>query len=221
MKNIGSGILLCQRNGQWEDHPVSVGWIASPADWAFLRQWRSSLDQSPSNAARDSVEYAVLACKRWRFLHDQGLAPAGLAILKSGLRTSPDREFGIALALRSTGPNQPLLGFAFARRTWANNLMLEFLAGAPAATPSIKGAGRTLMEAFALLASELRCHALWGECTAASHGFYATLKRRANDSLPVPDGDPSISDLFQFSLPQLRALLHDTSVKIAGCGASQ
>ena len=134
-------------------------------------------------------------------------------------RKDPDAETGFAIALIQPGTDSNMAGFAFARRTGANNLILEFLAAAPHLASEIRGTGGALMASLAAIALTLESDELWGECTKPSRGFYAHLKRR----IAGPPGKRSpaadaIRDRFQFANAELRVLLQMSRVSTEGCG---
>ncbi len=217
MKPIGQATLLKESKDLWAPLPVEVVWMNDPADWSFVTAWHSASRVADSASLRDSLEYATLAGKRWRYLDDLGLAPASPAELQQRTEKQPTGEFGVALGLREKTPSGSILGFAFARRTWANNLMLEFLAGSPLTGSGIKGTGAALMQALALIGLSLHCGELWGECTEASQGFYITLKKRTTHVKHRHQTGRSIRDRFQFTAHEMKALLAPNRVKIEGC----
>lgn len=220
MKPIGQATLLQKSKDIWEPFPVEVVWLSEPADWTFASAWHSAGRAADSASHRDSLEYATLAGKRWRYLEEQGLVPASPAELRDSAEKQPTGEFGLALALRERTPAGSILGVAFARRTWANNLMLEFLAASPHASNGIKGVGRALMQALALIGLSLQCGELWGECTELSQGFYVTLKSRTSGASPRKQQLGEVGDRFQFTARELQVMLERTQVRIAGCAGS-
>jgi hypothetical protein len=214
MNSIGSATILRRAADGWDEFPVTVGWLTAVEDWHFLRDWRRSLRRDTTVAARDSYEYAGLACKRWRFLHGQALTPGSLPEMRATLQRDPALELGFTVALFSRDQPDTVLGIAFARRTWANNLILEFLAGAPENSTAIKGTGSLLMQTLARIAGIIRCSELWGECTALSQGFYILTKRRTGSGVARNQEPEAITDRFQFTSEELRALLADSSVRL-------
>ena len=217
MKKIGTAALLHNVKDHWVPLPVEVVWLHAAADWAFLADWQSLADKSKSTAARDSLEYATLAGKRWRYLSNQSLAATSLPGLRQLLSESPSAEIGLALGLRTVNPPRRVLGFAFVRRTWANNVMLEFLAASPAAEGGFKGVGRTLMQTLSIIALSLRCGALWGECTELSHGFYTSLKSKTAPAKAHTRQQHELPDRFVFTAAELVRIAKDSQVKIEGC----
>ena len=212
-------MLLERKDGLWAPFPLEVVWFNVATDWSFLADWRSIARKADTTAVRDSLEYAELAGKRWRYLAGQGLSAASLAELRRLALKHPAGEFGLSLALRTRGPTGQILGFAFSRRTWANNLMLEFLAASPAAAHGIKGAGRALMQALSFIALWLDCDELWGECTELSKGFYSSLKAKTAHSPDRSQKPENVRDRFQFSRGELSLIVRESQVRIEGCTA--
>ena len=175
MKPVGRAILLQSHDSGWLPLPVEVVWLTEAADWSFVSSWRAAARRGDSPSLRDSLEYAALAGKRWRYLAGQDVAPDSPAALRRSIRQQPFGEFGIALAMREKATG--ILGFAFARRTWANSLTLEFLAVSPQSNPGIKGTGAALMQALATIGLTIRCEELWGECTENLAGILPNAQR--------------------------------------------
>jgi hypothetical protein len=201
---------------------AQVSWLTEMSDWRFVNQWRRALASGNSPAAHDSLEYAMLSGKRWRFLLEQRLSVSGWSSLREHLRRDQTAELGMALAVTRASRGMPaVLGFAYLRRTWANNLILEFLAASPVAGAGIKGVGAAIMQCAAAIGVWLQAPELWGECTAASRGFYRTLKvRYAPPELakqPAWQRPESISDRFQFGQKELQCMAAAHTVKINPC----
>lgn len=119
------------------DRPVmgaQIHWLTEWSDWRFVKQWQRTSPPHDTSTMRDSLEYAALAGKRWRFLREQKLTVASWHDLRRHLQRDAAAEIGLALAITGTESRGPaVLGVAFARRTRANNLILEFLASSPEA----------------------------------------------------------------------------------------
>ena len=129
----------------------------------------------------------------------------------------PAGEFGLALALRTRRRPSQILGFAFTRRTWANNFMLEFLAASPAAGHVIKGVGRALMQTLSRIALSLHCSEMWGECTELSQGFYVSLKETTGRASGRNQRPAEVRDRFQFTREELSLMVEGSQVRMEGC----
>lgn len=222
MNVFGSVNLIDQTTKPAVLIPAQIWWLADARDWRFVRQWKRSLAASSIPAARDSLEYAALAGKRWRFLMQQKFSVAGWADLHRHLKRDPAAELGMALAItRTAGSRDSVLGFGFIRRTWANNLILEFLAAAPVPLMQVKGVGAALMQCISAIGVWLSASELRGECTEASRGFYTTMKRRipggAQAKTRTRKHAAEITDRFQFDHIEMRLLAAAASIKIKPC----
>lgn len=72
MNLFGSVNLIVQSTSPAVLVPAKIWWLTDSSDWRFVQQWkRSSLTKEADSGIRDSIEYALLAGKRWRFLMQQ------------------------------------------------------------------------------------------------------------------------------------------------------
>ena len=222
MKPFGSVQLVAQNPDGPAAIDAQVTWLTEMSDWRFVNQWRRALSSGDRPAAHDSLEYATLSGKRWRFLMEQRLSVSGWSSLRGHLLHNPKAELGMALAVtRATRGTSAVLGFAYLWRTWANNLILEFLAASPVAGAGIKGVGAAIMQCAAAIGVWLKALELWGECTAASRGFYRTLKSRYAppelSTLPAWQRPEAIADRFQFGREEMQSMAAANTVKINPC----
>ena len=68
MNPFGTVNLLVRNNNGTSSIAAEVSWLTEESDWKFVRQWQRGTPRPNSAAARDSLEYAFLAGKRWTFL---------------------------------------------------------------------------------------------------------------------------------------------------------
>ena len=213
MNLFGTVDLLAQNPHDRLLTEAQIWWLTEWRDWRFVKQWQHATLSPDKTTARDSLEYATLAGKRWRFLREQQLTLSGWHDLHAHLQRDPAAEVGLALAVtRSTAGSHEVLGVAFARRTWANNLILEFLASSPLAVSQLRGTGFALMHSLAAIGHWLSCGELWGECTAASRGFYVKLMHQCGAARAV-----KITDRFHYKSAALRRLARTHPGKITPC----
>ena len=216
MKVFGRVVLAQMMPDGLAPLDAEVCWLDRESDWSFVSDWKRTGRSLKSPAARDALEYSGLGSKRWGFLHDQGLTVSNLRSLKSpGEPGHAVKEVGFALAVTAAAK---VTGFGFLRRSWANRLILEFLAGSPASLGGIKGTGAALMHAFCYIGWKIDAAELWGEATETSCGFYSTLKSRIHGSqiLPAshgrqPPGD--IADRFVFDSAEIASFGQGGPVK--------
>jgi hypothetical protein len=223
MKPLGKVVLAKVSDVGSVPLAADVCWLTRASDWSFVADWRKAVRKDRSQSARDAVEYAQLGCKRWRFLFEQDLTVHGLNdFTQTGDPALPAREMGLAIAVTTTAldEQQLVVGFGFLRRSWANRLILEFLAGSPATQGSVKGTGAALMHVFCRVAISIHAAEIWGEATAASCGFYATLKSRIHRSLAPAvrskgQSPEDISDRFVFNAAEIASYNASGPVKFA------
>lgn len=188
--------------------PVEVRWMQHLSEWAFVDEWQRQLLKSSSPRANDSVEYAQQARRRWKFVREQGFAPASLSEFEDTIRREPQADLGFALSLANPMhlSNEKAFGFAFVRRTFCHHLFLEFLAASPSTEANIKGVGTQLLLTLALLARRWSAAELWGECTQVSTSFYSGLLKKAREVQMKTVPEP-FADRFVFDLPDMETLL--------------
>lgn len=153
-----------------------------------------SLDEWPSlppgdSASSDAHEFGLLAHERWRNYQRQSLAVDSLDRLKERIRKNPKVEVGM-LCRMDAKPylDLPCLGRAFFRRTWANNLYIDFLTAHPEKPAEVKGVGIGLLDFIISVAEAIEAGSVWGETTSDSVGFYQSVfgRERFNDRFSLP-----------------------------------
>ncbi|MCX6855504.1 MAG: hypothetical protein NTV80_11445 [Verrucomicrobia bacterium] len=165
--------------------PIRFG-VAS--DIGDLRLWRAGRGHPLLLAARDSIEYAKLASKRWRYYAQRGESAKSLSDIESMTHGDNQNEIGFLLVAESVWKNTPpTLAIAWCRRTWCHHLVLDFLACHPFAfdpRSGFSGIGSAMLVALGLVTERLDIDLIWGEATAASAGFYS---KRVLRGQPVKD----------------------------------
>lgn len=157
----------------------------------------------------DAAEYAVLAADKWKFLNDQPTtrivhSVRELMVLVSG--KSSQEELAALLIARANWNNPTaMLGFCFFRRTWCNNVVIDFLATHPliAGHNQIRGVGRGLVYSATTLARQIGAKFVWGESTKLSCATYQGWFHQ-----PALD-----DDLFRIPEPALQQFKIDTETK--------
>jgi hypothetical protein len=158
-----------------------------PSDVDRLRVWHIGRGHSNPAAAKDSIEYAKLASKRWRYYNQRDEVAKSLAELESRCADTKS-EVGFLLVADSnstTGPDT--LAMAWCRRTWSHHLVLDFLACHPFAfdpRSGYGGVGTAMLFALGLITARLNIPLIWGEATELSAGFYS---KRVLGGEPVAD----------------------------------
>jgi len=172
------GSLPVKVNGVWREAEVS---FASEREVSGLCYWRipHSLpnDEPVTRKIYDAVEFARLACNRWRYYHRQQLTVTNRFELETAIGESANAELAMILIARPAW-RSPIstLGIAYLRRTWCNHLFLEFFATHPQVIvqrgEQIKAVGDALLHQILALAESLAAPCIWGEATEQSHQWY-------------------------------------------------
>lgn len=160
--------------------------LATPDEVRAVANWNTT--QPNSAAMVDAIEYAGLTCKRWNFYLAEGRAVTDAKQLRDPTILASE-ELAFLTIARVPRAEPSVLGLCLFRRTWANNLIVDFLALHPeclaGGTIPVKGLGAALMYAVTEIAEVLNCGAIWGEATSGSTANYQRMFR-----------DPTITDLF-------------------------
>ncbi len=174
-----------------------------PSDAEGLRSWRVGRGHGLPAAAKDSMEYAKLASKRWRYYSRRDEVAKSLTELKTRSSSGTQDEIGFLLVAEPDWEDAPpMIAMAWCRRTWCHHLILDFLACHPFAfdpRSGFAGAGSAMLIALGLVTARLDIPLIWGEATAVSAGFYS--KR-------VLRGEP-VKDHFFIQEKNLAALQRD------------
>ena len=173
--------------------------FAQAGDDAGLRKWKTPAKHSRPDLARDSIELAKLAGKRWRYYLRRNEAATSMRELLQKIEAQRNCEIGFILIAKSVGKTaDSTLGVAWCRRTWCNHLVLDFLTVHPALNDPMggyKGMGSAMFIGIAVVAEKLGCKLVWGEATETSCTFYQKLL-----------GGTPVLDHFFFGSEELAAL---------------
>lgn len=159
------------------DQPMPV-FFGSGEDACELESW-TGIHGATANA-RDAIEYAPLAGKRWRYYAGRNEAARTLEDLINRSKGTED-EIGFLLAGRANWQSAPskTLVFAWCRRTYCNHLILDFLAAHPAAQESSYGRlGLAMLLSLSFIARRIHCPLIWGEATKGSAKLYEAYYRK-------------------------------------------
>ena len=165
-----------------EPCPVELLFGSAP-EVAAVSRWRAPDEATTSRpGVRDTLEFAKLASKRWRYYRQSIATASSLENFRAIIAREPLAEVSFLLLVRSDWfkPSR-FLGLAQGRRTYCHHFILEFLSVHPAIvggmSPQIHGVGAGLLYSLAELAGLLGVQLVWGEATAFSAPFYEhTLK---------------------------------------------
>lgn len=155
--------------------------FAKLSDLSFVEKWRESLGTNPDSVQRDAVDFAQLA--RERYFADSKVGQPYIAVprdIRDHIDRDPQAEVaGFMLLKCDWFPNSTIIGVCHFRRTWCNNIVLDYLAKHPLtlgqtedAQYKVKGIGPALLCFLSRIAIEHACDQIWGEATNSSCGFY-------------------------------------------------
>jgi hypothetical protein len=156
-----------------------IEYVTRP-DLGFLREWKRSLGRDTHPKRVDAVNFASLACKRYQAhapLENYAGRPEDL---RDYVRDNPNSEVASLVLMRCGGfPESKVIGLAHFRRSWCNNLILDYLSShrwiaepPPGYNIEVNGVGLGLMYLVCATAIENKCEAVWGEATQNSCEFY-------------------------------------------------
>jgi hypothetical protein len=163
---------------------VVVEFATTVGDLSFVEKWRETLGTNPEPKQREAADLAELA--RERFVAD---SKVGQPYLKTAddmhiqIRRDPQCEVGGLILLKCEWfENSQIIGLCHFRRTWCNNIVVDYLATHPlilreadAARYKVKGTGTALLCFVSRMAVGASCEHIWGEATLGSHPFYKYL----------------------------------------------
>ncbi len=152
-----------------------------------LGGWTSLVKNEQSPIPRDAAELAQLAYQRWAY-YRRGLSVAStLKDLRTKINDNPHAEVAVLLLAKSDtrfrSVQMNVVALCLLRRTWYNNLYIDFLAKHPRAP--FASAGGAVLWHISKVAKSIGAHAIWGETTQNSVGYYKRVlgKKRMTDLL--------------------------------------
>jgi hypothetical protein len=155
--------------------------FAALGDVSFVEKWRESLGTSPEPVQRDAVDFAELA--RDRYFADSSVGQPYIASpqnLSQQIARDPQCEVaGFMLLKCDWFSNSEVIGLCHFRRTWCNNIVVDYLAAHPLTLKQmddtsykVKGVGTALLCFLSRIAADNSCGQIWGEATNSSCTFY-------------------------------------------------
>lgn len=151
--------------------------FARESDLELLKTWKKWQPVSDNPHANDALEFSKLASKWWYYYHRQGVSATSMAQLKRLCQRHPHRETAFLVLARAPWHElAPILGLCCCRRTWCNNIVLEFAAVHPVVLSDsdrhVRGVGTGMLYSLIRIADELKSKTVWGEATEHSAPFY-------------------------------------------------
>src|SRR5438309_10473055 len=109
-----------------EPRPVELVFGGDP-DLAVLNRWRAPAPVASRPGVRDTLEFARLVSKRWRYYRRSIATATSLSSFRSIIASQPQAEVSLLVVVRADWfPRSRVLGLAQCRRTFCNHVILEF-----------------------------------------------------------------------------------------------
>ncbi len=172
--------------------------IAGPHDFGFLAGWRERLGNDQNPFRTDAVTFAQLVLDRFSVYSAVQPYVRSADDIGDHIKNNPQSEVaGVALLTCDWFPDSPVLGLCHFRRTWCNNIVLDYLASHPfiAKRPDgylhhVKGVGLALLYFLSRLAERYGCEYIWGEATQLSCDYYKKVMSldSVQDLILIPRG---------------------------------
>jgi len=144
-------------------------------DQAF-RIWLRSAHLGSNPRVMDAAELATLAFRRWREALVKKRVANDSADLIDRIRDNPHVEVTVLVLIRAPWlRTNKLVGMCHLRRTWCNNVYIDFLTVHPRALAGRnrpEGIGTALLYFVTCIAKEINAASIWGEATQNSATFY-------------------------------------------------
>lgn len=159
---------------------IATAMFAGQNDLAFVTEWRKTLGEDKNPLKTDAVDFAQLV--QYRFVAHSEIQAYASRVQDFGdhIKNNPNSEIaGIVLLKCDWFPESKVIGVAHFRRTWSNNIILDYLAAHPfiamrdpAYQYQVRGVGTALLYFVSQIALRYKCGALWGEATHLSCDYY-------------------------------------------------
>jgi hypothetical protein len=163
----------------WREVDLSFG---SEQDLKTVDHWRAPNSLKARVGVRDTIEFARLASKRWRYYRRSVQTATSMGELRRTTKGDPEAEVSFLLIARGEWfAHSSVLGLAQCRRTYCQRFILEFLSVHPAIVGGdvkVRGISSGLLFGLAEIATQAGINAIWGEATLRSAPFYAKVLRK-------------------------------------------
>lgn len=151
--------------------------FASEMDIRLAKSWSVPERYKNKPRIRDALEFSKLAISKWNYYQKHGSAATSIEDIKEYIEDNPRNEIAVCVVARASWYKQSqILGICLFRRTWCNNLIIDYLTAHPLSGENgdtkISGVGSGLMYFVATNAVEIKADRVWGEATQLSRHFY-------------------------------------------------
>jgi len=149
--------------------------FANGADIQAVRSWTAPAYLRNKPRIRDALEFSQLAVNKWRYYKRKGCVASDMDEIHEYITDNPYNEVAICGVARAPWyKHGPILGVCFFRRTWCNNLIVDYLTTHPLTKMAgiSGGCGSALLYFIATVADGVGPKHFWGEATQNSAKFY-------------------------------------------------
>ena len=156
--------------------------IVKASRWRLPRALAELENPTPNHLdllqkAKDGIELAQLASKRWRHYRNSHTAATSTDELRDLIKSDPTGEFCFFLTFSADWFPGRILGEVMLRRTWCHHLFMDFLYVHPSIAGQTskvkKGIGYALLTSVAASAKFFDVPLVWGEATETSSIWYS------------------------------------------------
>ena len=166
--------------------------FATTRDIKSLTSWRRVAQLSGNPMKLDAAEFAELAFRRWREGKGKKRAANSVEDIRDFVRDNLQAEVHILVLAKAPWLRiGTIVGVCHFRRTWANNIYVDYLSVHPflIRNPSnpLPNLGSALLYFVSCVADEIQAGKIWGETTQNSVQFYEKIfgRGRQDDMLDL------------------------------------
>jgi hypothetical protein len=170
--------LPIELNGQ--PQTAHVSFVTGSRDFRFLSEWQKTLDDDRNPIRTAAVELAQVAVHRYEAHSAIDIYAESIDDFADHILVNPKCEIAALVLLTCEAfSDSKVIALAHFRRTWNNNLVLDYLTAHPfiakhkeGYAQNLRGAGRALLYFLSGVAKRCGCGSIWGEATPTSCTFY-------------------------------------------------
>jgi hypothetical protein len=151
--------------------------FAKRRDDRAFRKWLKSAPPASNPKVLDAMELGTLAFRRWREAVTKKRVADCVDDIKDYIEDNPHAEITVLILVRAPWlKGRNLVGLCHFRRTWCNNIYIDFLTKHPSLIgrhkEAVRGVGTALLYFIACVAADIKAGTVWGEATQNSAKFY-------------------------------------------------
>ena len=183
-------------------------------DFGFVAEWQKTLGADKNPVRVDAVDLARIVSHRFEAHSEMEYYAESIGDIADHIRGNPKSEVACCVQLTCNWfPTSSVIGLAHFRRTWSNNMVLDYLTThpyiakpSPDSESSVRGAGLALLYFMSTIAKTYECPLVWGEATPHSCGYYKKVFELASveDLICIPR-DNVLAFIDRFETPAVKA----------------